>query len=240
MAAALLAAGCLSLHAAAQAQTITGAFPAMAALQSEAQQLPQASAAAKRDFALFVQHHVQTKAGTSPHEFPLDVNDVLDLIDAGIGYGFQVYTINPKDLAAGRNDLGNLAKPTGIWRFAVMLHGQAIGLATVQKVNGNWSTVSYGAATLAKDVDATMGVHANAEHSNVRFLRIYQAQSDFLEVRSTRDSSVRYAPLHSARQSLILPQQASRAGGSSDGLSDVADFIEPLRAAVKSNMDNAR
>jgi hypothetical protein len=114
----------------------------------------------------------------------------------------------------------------------------------VAHVGGKWSTVSYGAATLSKDVDAMMGFHANTERSNVRFIRIFQAQSDFLEVVSPRDGKARFAPLHSARHSLMLQQRAARAGNGAgnpnDGLSDPAEFLEPLRAAVKTNMDSFR
>ena len=194
-----------------------------------------ASSAVKRDFGQFVQYQVQNHAGSAPQGFPLDVADVQDLKEARIAYGFPVYTIDPNELIAGRREMKAMAKPTGTWRFVITLNDQPIGLATVEQVNGKWETVAYGATVMAKDLDAAMGAYANAEHSNVRVLRIYQAQSDLLEVRSAQDGSARYAPLHSARQSLLLQRK-----GTGDGLLDASELLEPLRAAVKKNLDSVR
>ncbi|MQA42441.1 hypothetical protein GEV02_30340 [Rugamonas sp. FT29W] len=198
-------------------------------------QLDGASSAARRDFTQFVQFQVQNHAGSAPQGFPLDVADVQDLKDARIAYGFPVYTIDPADLLAGRRELKAVAKPTGIWRFVVTLNEQPIGLATVEQVNGKWETVAYGATVLAKDLDAAMSAYGNADRSNVRVLRIYQAQSDFLEVSATQSGATRFAPLHSARQSLLLQRKAA-----GDGLLDASELLEPLRAAVKKNLESAR
>jgi hypothetical protein len=198
-----------------------------------------ATAAAKRDFAQFVQYQVQNHAGSAPQGFPLEVADVQDLKNARIAYGFPVYTIDPADLISGRSEMKNMAKPTGIWRFVVTLNQQPIGLATVEQVDGKWETVAYGATVLAKDLDASMTAYANKDRSNVRVLRIYQAQSDFLEVGSAQDGAVRYAPLHSARQSLLM----QRPDGATDGgkaLLEASDLLEPLRAAIKQNMNSMR
>ncbi|UUZ46708.1 hypothetical protein LP420_22785 [Massilia sp. B-10] len=64
---------------------------------------------------------------------------------------------------------------------------------------------------LSKDVDAMASFHGNADKSNLRFMRIYQARSDFLEVVG-QDGRARFAPLHSARESLMLKQRAAKAG----------------------------
>ena len=198
-------------------------------------QLDSASSAARRDFSQFVQFQVQNHAGSAPQGFPLDVADVQDLKDARIAYGFPVYTIDPADLLAGRRELKAMAKPTGIWRFVVTLNEQPIGLATVEQVNGKWETVAYGATVLARDLDAAMSAYGNADRSNVRVLRIYQAQSDFLEVSSAQNGAARFAPLHSARQSLLLQRKTT-----GDGLLEASELLEPLRAAVKKNLESAR
>jgi hypothetical protein len=198
-----------------------------------------ATSAVKRDFAQFVQYQVQNHAGSAPQGFPLEVADVQDLKDARIAYGFPVYTIDPADLISGRSEMKAMAKPTGIWRFVITLNQQPIGLATVEQVNGKWETVAYGAAVLAKDLDASMTAYANKDRSNVRMLRIYQAQSDFLEVSSAQDGAVRFAPLHSARQSLLM-QRTDRATDGNKGLLDASELLEPLRAAVKKNLDSTR
>ena len=223
----LAVAGCLGLSTPAlfaQTAPVSQATPA---------QLNAASSAARRDFSQFVQYQVQNHAGSAPQGFPLDVADVQDLKDARIAYGFPVYTIDPADLLAGRREMKAMAKPTGIWRFVITLNDQPIGLATVEQVNGKWETVAYGATVMAKDLDAAMAAYANADRSNVRVLRIYQAQSDLLEVQSAQ--GVRFAPLHSARQSLLLQRKSV-----GDGLLDASELLEPLRLAVKQNLDSAR
>ncbi|WP_422939075.1 hypothetical protein [Undibacterium sp. TJN19] len=199
-------------------------------------------AAAQRDFAQFVQFNVQARGGTLPSEFPLEVSDVQDLKDAKISYGFPVYSIPPQDILAGRGDLRSMAKATGEWRFVITLHDAPIGMATLSQTNGRWGITSYGGAVLSKDVDATMAVHGNATRSNVRFIRVYQAMSDFLEVTSASDARTRFAPLHSARQALLLQQRSEKTGTApaNNGLLEQGDFIDALRLSVKSNMDAFR
>jgi len=202
--------------------------PALA--QSQAQQV---AAAAQRDFTQFVQYNVQQRAGTLPTEFPLDVDDVQDLKDAKLGHGFPVYTIDTKDLLMGRGDLRSMARPTGAWRYVISLQGRAIGLATVEQSNGRWEVTSYGAAGLARELDAAVAVHGNAARSNLRFIRIYQAMADLLEVASPHDARVRFAPLHSARQMLKAQEGGNK-------LLDQGELLEPLRASVRSNLDAFR
>lgn len=228
----LAAASCLALSSPTLYAQTTQAAQLSASPQS---QRDGAATAVRRDFAQFVQYQVQNHAGSAPPGFPLEVADVQDLKDARIAYGFPVYTIDPTDLLAGRREMKAMTRPTGIWRFVITLHDQPIGLATVEQVNGKWETVAYGASVMAKDLDAAMGAYANAERSNVRVLRIYQAQSDFLEVSSAQNGAVRFAPLHSARQSLLLQRK-----GAGDGLVAASDLLEPLRVAVKKNLDSTR
>lgn len=200
------------------------------------------SAAAQRDFAEFVQFNVQRRGGTLPSEFPLEVNDVQDLKDAKIGYGFPVYSLPPQDVMNGRGDLRSMAKATGEWRFVITLHDNPIGLATLRQTNGRWGVTSYGAAILAKDVDAAIAMHGNSTRSNLRFIRVYQAMSDFLEVVSPTDARARFAPLHAARQNLLLQQRSEKTGTQSanNGLLDQSDILDPLRVSVKRNIENFR
>lgn len=200
-----------------------------------------ALAAAQRDFAQFVTHQLQVR-GTSgtPSDFPLEISDMQDLKDAKIGYGFPVYTVDPNELLAGRGSMKQMAKATGQWRFVILLGQRPIGMATLELNNGNYETVAYGAAVLAKDVDATMGYYGDAERSNVRFVRIFQARSDLLEVVGRDDGRTRYAPLHSARESLMMQQRSNKDGKTGDGLLDEAELLQPLRSAVKQNMDASK
>lgn len=221
--------------------------------QANAAQTPQqlqqtegsaASAAATRGFAEFVQNQVQAHAGTLPDGFPLDVTDVQDLQEARIAYGFPVYTVDPKDILAPRSNFSATARPTGVWRFLISRDSRPIGLATVEKLNGTWQTTSYGGAGLSKDVDALMQFHGNANRSNLRFIRIFQARSDFLEVASGNGTAPRFAPLQSAREALLLQQRTRKSGAAVDnsasGLLDASQFAESLRAAVQANLANFR
>ena len=194
----------------------------------------EALAAARSDFSQFVAHQLQRRG--APAEFPLDVADLRDLKDATINYGFAVHTIDPPELLAGRGTMQAMAHHANQFRFVITLKDRAIGLATVEKNHGRYETVAYGGAVLARDLDAVAAVHGNADKSNLRMLRIYQARSDLLEVVG-QDGRVRYAPLHSARESLLLAQHNK---DGNDGLMDEAEFMQPLRTAVKQNMAVSR
>ena len=200
--------------------------------------LSEALAVARSDFAQFSAHQLQTRNGAPP-DFPLDISDLQDLKDAVVNYGFTLYTIDPSELLAGRSSMQRMAKPNEQWRFVITLHERPIGMATVERHNGRMETVAYGASVLAKDVDALARFHGNADKSNLRMVRIYQARSDLLEVVSV-DGQARFAPLHSARESLLLQQRATKDGARDNGLLDEADLVQPLRAAVKLNMDALR
>jgi hypothetical protein len=193
-----------------------------------------ALSAARRDFAQFVAHQLQRQG--APVDFPLDVADLQDLKDATVSYGFAVQTIDPPQLLAGRGSMQSMARHANQWRFVIMLNQRAIGLATVENNNGRFETVAYGGSVLAKDLDALAAVHGNADKSNLRFLRIYQARADLLEVVG-QDGRARFAPLHSARESLLL---LHRRKDGKDGLLEESDFAQPLRAAVKQNMAASR
>lgn len=235
-----------TLLAALLGAALSGALPAAAAQpanpgqQMAARQLTgQAMAAAQRDLAQFAAHQLQVRNGSAPVDFPLEITDVQDLKDAKISYGFPVYTIDPPELMAGRATMQQLARPTPQWRFVITLRDRAIGMATVERINGKFETVAYGAAVLAKDVDALMGFHGNADKSNLRFVRVFQARSDLLEVIG-QDGRARFAPLHSARESLLLQQRANKDGSRAADLLDESELVQPLRNAVKHNLETAR
>lgn len=229
LAALLGAAGLACLPPAASAQAMQGAP------QAARQLTAQALAAAQRDLAQFAAHQLQVRRGGVPMDFPLEISDLQDLKDATISYGFPVFTIDPPELLAGRGSMQAMARQTPQWRFVIALRGRPIGMATVERNQGKFETVAYGAAVLAKDVDAMMSFHGNADKSNVRFVRIYQARADLLEVVG-QDGRARFAPLHSARESLLLQQRASKDGKRADELMEESDLLQPLRGVVKLNM----
>lgn len=200
-----------------------------------------AFAAAQRDLARFAAHQLKTRTAITRAEFPFDISEIDALKNLKVGQGFQVYTIDPAELLAGRGSMRDMAKATGQWRFVVLAGQQPVGLATVEWTNGRYETVSYGGAVLAKDVDALMNQHGNSDKSNLRFMRIYQARADLLEVADRNDGHIRFAPLHSARASLALNADAAPgATPTTTGLVDEAELLQPLRAAIKTNLDGAR
>lgn len=205
------------------------------AARQAASQHSAAFAAAQRDLSQFINHQLQR--GSAPEGFPFDVQDPRMLKDARIGYGFPVYTVDPDQLLNGRGKLKNMARHANQWRFVVLLGERPIGLATVERQQGRFETVAYGGAVLSKDLDALAGVHGNADRSNLRLLRIYQARSDFLEVETA--GGTRFAPLFSARASLPL-QRADAFGRPTVALADEAELLPALRAAVKRNLDEHR
>lgn len=191
-----------------------------------------ALSAAQRDFGQFVQAQLR-RSGPLPDGFPLEVKTARELKDATITYGFPVYTIDPPELLAGRGTMQSMARHTNVWRFVIAIGQRPVGMATVEKVNGRFEVVEYGAAVLAKDLNVLAAQHGNGDKSNLRMVRIYQARSDLLEVTGS-DGRARFAPMHSARQSLPLPQAASMGKGA--GLLEEQDLHEPLRTAVKQNL----
>lgn len=233
-----LALGATVLLAASPTLSQAQAVPAPAHAAVRAQEHAAASAAAA-DLARFIQHQQQDHADGLPRHFPLAVSNTAELAQARIGPGFAVYTVDPADILSGRADLGGAAKPTGTWRYVIRVGQRAIGLSTVERVNGAWQVVSYGGAQLAQDVDAQQRLHGNADRSNLRFIRVYQARSDFLEVVSPQDGRARLAPLHSARVSLRMPPApGSLAANASpaSALVEQADVMPALRAAVQANL----
>lgn len=212
-------------HAAAQVTSINK--------QIEKRVTADAMAAAQRDLAKFVAHQSQRQGSVS--DFPLQITSLQELKHAKIAYGFAVHTIDPADLLAGRSNLRAMAKPVNQWRFVITINERPVGMATVERVQGRMETVAYGAAVLAKDLDFAAKQHGNADKSNLRFLRIYQARSDFLEVDSA-DGRGRFAPLHSARESLSLKQGAHAMSASATPLLDETDLVQPLRAVVKQSL----
>lgn len=227
--AALLGAAALTVaapHAAAQSH--------VAINQIEKRAAADAQAAAQRGLAQFAAHHLRNYAGNIG-DFPLQINNVQELKDAKIAYGFPVHTIDPADLMAGRSTMRAMARKMDQWRFVIDINGRAVGLATVEKNKGRYETVAYGAAVLAKDLHLAARQFGNADKSNLRFLRIYQARSDFLEVDSV-DGRGRFTPLHSARASLSLREGAVSMGQPQATLLDESELVQPLRMLVKQNL----
>ncbi|MGY8624769.1 hypothetical protein [Chromobacterium violaceum] len=184
------------------------------------------ASAARQGLAEFAKQNQAEYGARLPDGFPLALADGRELASLQLGRGFPVYTVDPQRLLAAEADLSRLMTPTGSWRFVVLSGARPVGLVTVEKMDGRWQAISFGAAELARNVEA-----AQAGHGQTRFLRVYQAQTDFLEV-APAGGKPRFAALMSARERLSLQQQPA--------LLDGADLIEPLRAAVRAGLASFR
>ncbi|MCD4500075.1 hypothetical protein [Chromobacterium vaccinii] len=219
---AIILAAALGLAAIAAGSVFAQPLPASGVVQEQG-----IADAARQGLASFVKQNLAEYGARLPDGFPLSVADGRELASLRLGRGFPVYSVNPQRLLAADADLSGLMAPTGSWRFVALSGSRPVGLVTVEKVEGRWQAIAFGAAELSKNVEAAQAGHAG----QTRFLRVYQAQSDFLEV-AQADGKPRFAALMSARETLSLKKQPALLEG--------ADLIEPLRAAVRANLASFR
>lgn len=173
--------------------------------------------------------------GKLPADFPIAVSSYADLRQVTLGVGFEVNTIDPAALAyAGKSaDLGAMTRGTGLWNFVVLSKGQPVALLEVGSANGRWQVLGAGASALARDVQAAAQGHAR--DGQFKFVRVYQATSDLMQVRGA-DGSARFVPLMAARETLGLAKKAA-----GDTLPTGQNLLPALQGAVRANLSrNAR
>jgi hypothetical protein len=146
-----------------------------------------------------------------------------------LGSGFRVHTVSPHALVNNKElTLEALVLPMDMWRFFVLENEKPVGLLTVVKVDQEWNAVSFGGADLAKEIDA---IGKNWNGYTFRFIRVYQATSDFMEIMSGHDT-LGFAPLKSARISLGIDSYATGPGT----LVYDSEILEPLREMVSKTL----
>lgn len=139
--------------------------------------------------------------GALPNNFPFDINDISELRNAKLGMGFEVHTAHPQTLLAGGRPFEHMLMGTGIWNFVVLVGDHPVALLEMEKIQGKWQVNGAGGSQLAQDV--YLSTQQNAGKNAFRFVRIYQATADFLEVKDF-EGKARFAPLKAARQSLRM------------------------------------
>jgi hypothetical protein len=145
-----------------------------------------------------------------------------------LGMGFQVHTVNPLTLVENTAAaLEALAFPMDMWRFIVLENGKPIGLLTVAGVNREWQAVSFGGAELSVEIANIRETWPAKSGFTFRFIRVYQATSDFMEIISGHES-LGFAPLKSARVSLGIDSFAADPGK----LLYNSDIVGPLKDMV--------
>ena len=146
-----------------------------------------------------------------------------------LGLGFRMHTVSPHALVNKTElTLEALVLPMDMWRFFVLENEKPVGLLTVVKVDQDWKAVSFGGADLAMEID-TIG--KNWSEYTFRFIRVYQATSDFMEIMSGHDS-LGFAPLKSARISLGIDSFVTGPGT----LVYNSEILEPLREMVSKTL----
>lgn len=150
------------------------------------------------------------------------------LSSAVVGYGFQVYTVNPVRLGNDKESrFHDMVVPMGVWRFVVVTGDSPIALLTVANVDGRWSMVSVGGTGLAGEVSAVVGAWPEASGFTHRFIRVFQAKADFMEIRGGSESKG-FVPFASARLALNLDTSNLRL----NTLLHDSEVLGPLREIV--------
>lgn len=168
-----------------------------------------------------------------PQNFPIAVERYGDLGKVSLGIGFEVNTIDPAVLAkAGRTaDLGAMTRSADIWNFIILFNGRPVGLLELDKVQGRWQAVGAGSAKLAAEIVA---VAPKTGDGSFRFVRIYQATSDLIEVRGNGQGS-RYVPMRSAQRSLPIAGLSAKTADAAVAMSG-EDLLPALQSAVRNNL----
>lgn len=166
--------------------------------------------------------------GRLPADFPIAVGSYAELRQVTLGIGFEVNTIDPAALLYARRDadLSRVTRGTGLWNFVVLSKGQPVALLEVGQQDGRWQVLGAGATRLARDVQTAAQGHAR--NGDFRFVRVYQATADLMEVRGA-DNRAQYVPLAKTVQALRLPS-------SGRALSSSAELLPSLQGAVRANL----
>lgn len=203
--------------------------------------------AAQRALSALAEHAVRNGNRRLPDRI-FSVDSPSALRDATIGYGFEVYLIDPDSLLAG-NDIDKSLRRTGVWRFLVLLGDRSIGLVTVARMKGRWEAVQVGAAGLAEDISNAVSGYVGAPSSpQLRFIRSEQGMADFIEVIAPRSRASQaepaYVPLVSARELMFSSRSDSHAADTTaaskhEALSE-RQIIDALRASVERGLRDPR
>ena len=148
-------------------------------------------------------------------EFPL----------ATLGKPCQVFSLTgdffKEELRPGKNYL----ETTGEWRIPVMVNQENRAVLTLVKKKNKWKVVSLGARVLARELQELEKYPGLGQSENLRMLRVYQLQSDFLLEGDPFSSAVEITvyPMHSA----VLNMQKIREGATVKlGLNELLTFIK--------------
>lgn len=120
---------------------------------------------------------------------PLNITDELGLDgcdpeDAYLGTPYKIYLL--KDVLdtenAETNIVASMIEETGQWYFPVMIDDDVKTFLMVDKMNGEWKTISIGNGPLAKKITKVRKTFRNKEGYNEKLILSYQVKEFFYTV----------------------------------------------------------
>lgn len=153
---------------------------------------------------------------------------------ARIGDPWQLYTITPDALlSAGETaEVEDLITPTGLWYFPVILGGTARTIITVDRMDGRWEAVAFGATPLAGELEKISRQWPKASGYTPKLVAIYQAAAYFFTV--PEKNSRNFTPL--AFDGLGFGGYFQKSLPEYSTTAELSDLIGPLRESVEANI----
>ncbi len=164
-------------------------------------------------------------------DLPTGLSTSTALENPTVHHGFQVYTVPPLKLLKNPG-LSSILAPTGLWRFVVLNQGQPVSLITVAEIDGQWRAVSIGGTQLAVEINKVMERWPTKQGYNHRFIRIYQAKADFIEI-SSNARSIGFVPLTASRLAFGMSGEFDPAALLHD-----SEIMPPLQKAAVETINN--
>lgn len=151
-----------------------------------------------------------------------------EMTHATLGNPFRVYTITPDKIMSYSREmkLSSLLSETNLWFFPVLCRGEVRTLLTVDLMDGRWKAVAIGSSGLAKELPIAWNKWPRSEGYDHKFVRIYQAKSDFVMV--SKESTNKMVPLTSAALALKLLDAKAERGYVSHDIPEVILSLQPL------------
>lgn len=143
-----------------------------------------------------------TAPGKSLEGAPFQRTARTGLDNAELRKGFRMFTAAPVQLMNSQGFTPAIT-PMEVWRFVLVNENRPTALLTVALVNGQWTAVSVGGAGLAAEVHAVMQKYPAEKGYSMRFVRIFQARADFIEITLT-GKVLGFVPLTASRRAFGL------------------------------------
>lgn len=160
----------------------------------------------------------------------------VDVDNAELGEGFQIFTIHPDQLLDETNphDLKDIVFPTGQWEFFVVAGDKVKSLLRVGFVNGKWTPVGIGSSIIAMKMSSLIEAWPKSSGYSYRFIRVYQANADIIEL-SRNGKILGFIPLNSYFNTDTERRTAQTFAPRN--LRQQEEVLKVLRPAVRANIE---